>query len=91
MGIQGGCGHPARSDLSTRYYNTRGIAASCGNTRYYVLLNDRTIDRHEGDVSIATQKLRARSKITLNTPRDVAVDSYDTVERFFASCSRKTD
>lgn len=47
-------GTQPRCDLSTRYYNTRGIAASCGNTRYYVLLSDRTIDRHRGDVSIAT-------------------------------------
>lgn len=29
--------------------------ASRGNTRYYVLLSDPTIDRHGGDVSIATR------------------------------------
>lgn len=50
--ISRGSRAPERCDLSARYYNTRGIAASCGNTRYYVLLNDRTIDRHGGDVSI---------------------------------------
>lgn len=30
--------------------------ASRGNTRYYVLLSDPTIDRHGGDVSIATRR-----------------------------------
>lgn len=30
--------------------------ASRGNTRYYVLLGDPTIDRHGGDVSIATRQ-----------------------------------
>lgn len=68
--------------------------ASRGNTRYYVLLSDPTIDRHGGDVSIATRrtgmgKINGGGSSDLLSPRQISL--YDALQTFRVLLEKPND